>query len=251
MHSHGGTLTLNRDATKTDASTTSTNSSPCLMVLPQTLPRLPEHELPPNVIIANNVLSDIYQYALRVLGQEQTDPLRVKGHLTAIECDAIPLLLAIDQDNHSMKEWLVATTTQFAALFASLSRYGDDIQNQTDHNVRVPQPVTIIHTGQRGRPRKIIDLAYLKEATATSRNIKLTELARVLGIHRNTLRAYMKKHGNSRQSAPSLVYATQWAICGHKVVVSNIVVYFNLSEELTVLAKFSETARSRNDVSTM
>ena len=102
------------------------------MVLPQTLPRLLEHALPPNCTIAANVLSDIYQYALRILDQDQTDPLQVKVHLAAIECDAIPLLLAIEQDNHStdMKEWLVTATTQFGALFVLLSRYSNDIQNQ-------------------------------------------------------------------------------------------------------------------------
>ena len=63
---------------------------------------------------------------------------------------------------------------------------------------RIPRPIIVAHTGQRGRPRKTIDLAYLKEALTTYRNIKLTELARVLGIHRNTLRAYMKKHGIKR-----------------------------------------------------
>ncbi|KAN0086288.1 hypothetical protein V8E55_007425 [Tylopilus felleus] len=171
------------------------------MVLPQTLPQFPEHELlPPNLITAANVLSDIYHHAFRVLDQDQTDPLQVKIHLAAIEHDAIPLLLAIEQDNHSMdmNEWLVTTTTQFGTLFVSLSRYGNDIQNQTDHNVCIPRPIIVAHTGQRGCPRKTIDLAYLKEVLTTCRNIKLTELARVLGIHRNTLRAYMKKHGIKR-----------------------------------------------------
>ena len=103
------------------------------MVLPQTLPQFPEHELLlPNLITAANVLSDIYHHAFRVLDQDQTDSLQVKIHLAAIEHDAIPLLLAIEQDNHStdMNEWLVTTTTQFGTLFVSLSRYGNNIQNQ-------------------------------------------------------------------------------------------------------------------------
>jgi hypothetical protein len=102
------------------------------MVLPQMLPQLPERELPPNVTIAANVLSDVYQHALRVLDQDQTDPLQIKVHLAAIECDGMPLLLAIEQENHltDMNKWLVTATTQFGALFVSLSRYGNDIQNQ-------------------------------------------------------------------------------------------------------------------------
>jgi hypothetical protein len=102
------------------------------MVLPQTLPQLPERELPPNGPIAANVLSDVYQHALRVLDQDQTDPLQIKVHLAAIERDGMPLLLAIEQENHltDMNEWLVTATTQFGALFVSLSRYSNDIQNQ-------------------------------------------------------------------------------------------------------------------------
>ena len=102
------------------------------MVLLQTLPQLPEHELHPNVTITANVLSDVYQHALHVLDQDQTDLLQIKVHLAAIERDGMPLLLAIEQEDHSMdmNKWLATATTQFGALFASLSRYGNDIQNQ-------------------------------------------------------------------------------------------------------------------------
>ena len=63
------------------------------------------------------------------------------------------------------------------------------------------EPVTIIHTGQRGRPKKQIDPEFLKEAFSDSRQIKFTELADTLGIHRNTLRLYMKRHGIERRYA--------------------------------------------------
>ena len=69
------------------------------------------------------------------------------------------------------------------------------LNHRTDHNVYIPQPITVVHTGQRSCLLKIIDLAYLKEATATSHNIKLTKLVQVLGIHRNMLHIYIKKHG--------------------------------------------------------
>ena len=67
-----------------------------------------------------------------------------------------------------------------------------------DHDVRIPQPVRIVYTGQQGRPQKAIDLAYLKEATSNSWQIKLMELACTLGVHRNTLRLYMNKNGIER-----------------------------------------------------
>lgn len=68
-----------------------------------------------------------------------------------------------------------------------------------ESNVDIPQPVATLHTGRPGRPRKIINLNYLKEAVSSSRQIKFTELADVLGVHRNTLRLCMKRHGIERK----------------------------------------------------
>jgi hypothetical protein len=61
--------------------------------------------------------------------------------------------------------------------------------------------ITTRYTGGRGRPCKIIDLSFLQEATAPRRLIRLNELARSLGIHKNTLRGYMKRHGIERKYA--------------------------------------------------
>ena len=70
--------------------------------------------------------------------------------------------------------------------------------HRTNGDICIPQVVSVVHTRRRGRPRKVIDLAYLKEATSASRQIKLTELARTLGVHRNTLRLSMTKYGIKR-----------------------------------------------------
>ena len=56
-------------------------------------------------------------------------------------------------------------------------------------------PVTIENRQQRGCPRKVIDGAYLQEAAHSSRNISKTQLARALGIHRNTLKRKMDESG--------------------------------------------------------
>lgn len=55
-------------------------------------------------------------------------------------------------------------------------------------NIVLLEPVTKERTGKRGRPSKHIDPEYLKEATASNRNIKLGVLAAALNIHRHTLR---------------------------------------------------------------
>jgi len=51
------------------------------------------------------------------------------------------------------------------------------------------------HLQQRGRPRKVVDEAYLREVAHPSRNISKTQLARVLGIHRSTLKRNMDEFG--------------------------------------------------------
>jgi len=48
---------------------------------------------------------------------------------------------------------------------------------------------------RRGRPNKVINQAYLQEAAHPSRNISKTQLARALGIHRNTLKKKMDEFG--------------------------------------------------------
>jgi len=65
--------------------------------------------------------------------------------------------------------------------------------------VHIPQPVTEVHNGLRGRPRKVIDVNFVKEAMSDSRQIARSELARLLGVHRNTLRLFMQRHGIKRE----------------------------------------------------
>lgn len=65
-------------------------------------------------------------------------------------------------------------------------------------SVIIPQPIKTILTGKVGAPRKEIDVAYLREAMSVKQNITQTELAKHLGIHRNTLHKMMKTHGISK-----------------------------------------------------
>lgn len=59
----------------------------------------------------------------------------------------------------------------------------------------IPELIKILPSGKRGRPRKIIDLHFLREATANHRLLKKQEIADILGIHRTTLYLHMKRHG--------------------------------------------------------
>jgi len=81
---------------------------------------------------AHNALSDIYQHALQVLGQDQMDPVQIKFHLSAIKGDAIPLLLAVEHNYMStdLKVWLVTVAMQFQEAFITLSCCFENIKNQ-------------------------------------------------------------------------------------------------------------------------
>jgi len=56
--------------------------------------------------------------------------------------------------------------------------------------------VTLLQTS---RPKKIIDLEFLANVLNNSWQIKLRELADILGVHRNTLCFYMKHHSVERK----------------------------------------------------
>ena len=66
-------------------------------------------------------------------------------------------------------------------------------------NVDIPQLVEVVKTGRRGRPRKFINLDYLSEAISSTRHIPFTQLAWMLGVHRNMLSLHMKHHSIERR----------------------------------------------------
>ena len=65
-------------------------------------------------------------------------------------------------------------------------------------NVQHLELVKIHRTGRRGRPRKMVDPAYLRDALAPDRNISMKKLSKTLRINRLTLRRNMADSGISR-----------------------------------------------------
>lgn len=53
----------------------------------------------------------------------------------------------------------------------------------------------IIRTGQRGRPAKHIDPDFLNEAFQPGRNISISQVARLLKVHRHTVRKSLQTYG--------------------------------------------------------
>ncbi|KAF7987119.1 hypothetical protein HWV62_321 [Athelia sp. TMB] len=154
--------------------------------------------------IAHQIIDDIYTRALRVLRQDDSDPLRPHFHIDSISSDAIPVLEALERDEElhmdGMSQWLEEVAAVLGHLVVHLHRAAKEMRGRSEETaVKMPELVTLQYTGRPGRPRKIIDLDFLKEATSNHRQIKLTELADIMKVHRNTLQLYMKRHGVSRQ----------------------------------------------------
>lgn len=55
--------------------------------------------------------------------------------------------------------------------------------------------ITVFKEGKPGRPRKVINEAFLTTAFSPGRNISISKVAEVLGVDRKTLRAQMRSNG--------------------------------------------------------
>ncbi|KAI6035713.1 hypothetical protein EDC04DRAFT_2897736 [Pisolithus marmoratus] len=142
--------------------------------LPQSLALFPHcvgaSSWPVDVLTAHDRLSDIYYHALRVLNQEDADPLQLTFHMGAIDDDAIPLLQAIADDpiGNELQDWLKDTVVLMGNIFVALSDYRNNVQNSVDRNVIIPHWVDQVYTGRRGRPMKIVNAAFLREAISNT-----------------------------------------------------------------------------------
>lgn len=82
------------------------------------------------------------------------------------------------------------TAIQYVDIMQGPSDLPQHSQSAGTDSVRVQR--------RRGRPCKNINQEYLAEAMGPTRNISLTKLAHVLGVHRHTLRRNMKSYGIKR-----------------------------------------------------
>lgn len=62
-----------------------------------------------------------------------------------------------------------------------------------------PQLVTLRQVRRRGRPKKDVNLTWLKEAVAPGRRITYRRISMMLKIHRNTLRSKLKANNLVRR----------------------------------------------------
>ncbi|KAF5340537.1 hypothetical protein D9758_015819 [Tetrapyrgos nigripes] len=99
-------------------------------------------------------------------------------------------------------------TYHFASLFVQLAKAKKSAVEEEADNIFFVKPVQIVHTGQRGPPRKMLDPNFLRKAMDPKHQISLTTLAKTLGVSRQTLYSRLREnnidYSYTRLSDPEL-----------------------------------------------
>ncbi|KII92778.1 hypothetical protein PLICRDRAFT_172830 [Plicaturopsis crispa FD-325 SS-3] len=161
---------------------------------PAHFPALPMHpdgtDWNGNIYAAHNIVCETYNQAVQLLRQEDGDPLRLRIHSENIYHRMVPILQALEPEVFN-REWIIEAANSLAAVMTRLERAAYTADGVESARLNRIQPVTVHHTGRRGRPKKTIDPQWLEDAMSPSRKISLQTLADALGMHRNTLRHHL------------------------------------------------------------
>jgi len=180
---------------------------------------LPRSNTPysPNIHNVAQILHSHYETTRAVLSSGNHNKHRLQHHAHLIFNDALPLLLALEEEvrvDKSLMDWLQDVAEQFLGLTMHLLNLEAEADNEGQEyslnllytltilmmntnrpsNVFIPQPITVEKKNTRGRPRKVVNADLLKEAMSPTRQISQSLLAKKLGIHRNTLRGKLKEN---------------------------------------------------------
>ncbi|KAG8912103.1 hypothetical protein FRC01_005288 [Tulasnella sp. 417] len=164
------------------------------------LPPLPVTQAWPGPIqVAYNRLQEQVTHASSVLGEQDQDPQRLYFLADGLEGQGFGILHGLEQsgvDHDFMSTAVEHVATIIVALRALAST---NQQAPESAGVNYVNAVHILHTGQRGRPRKLIHPAVLESLLAEDSTISGRRLATLLGVHRNTLGNYKKLYGIRRK----------------------------------------------------
>ncbi|KAJ7810621.1 hypothetical protein B0H13DRAFT_2384496 [Mycena leptocephala] len=167
------------------------------MVHPAQFPALPltpeEFNWSPDVLRAHDIITTAYERPSTLPRQEEPDPLRLRIHSEQIVDKLVPILEALVPEVGD-QNWLEASAHALGQITVDLQRSAitaEGIEHAKLKHV-VPQAMRVERTGLRGRPRKVVEPVWLADAVASHQKITLQTLAEGLGMHRNTLRNYLK-----------------------------------------------------------
>ena len=68
-----------------------------------------------------------------------------------------------------------------------------DLHREPTSIIKIPG-LKVVHTGRRGRPKKVLSEAVLREMFRPGRNITVSRAARALNVHRHTVSRYLQMH---------------------------------------------------------
>ncbi|KAG8943831.1 hypothetical protein FRC04_002454 [Tulasnella sp. 424] len=122
--------------------------------------------------------------------------MRLKTWADALD-EHVDLVHAMGQEGLS-EEWVQSALDVMQDLINRLRNAADQSARREDHHIGSIQPILIVRTGRRGRPRKAIDPEYLRQAFKPYRRINITRLAKALDVDRKTLKGYMDLYGISK-----------------------------------------------------
>ncbi|KAJ7436839.1 hypothetical protein FB451DRAFT_1453499, partial [Mycena latifolia] len=169
--------------------------------MPRGLPPLPlptdNLQWSPNVQQAYTYMTETFRHASKVLSQD-ADANRLRFHAELATQELVPILQALE--THAVEEnipleWIFSCTEVVGSLIVDLCHAQETAVAREEAHVAFVEPVTVVRTGKRGRPRKQLNPQLVAEALASHRKITLTKLAEIMGIDRKTLAKHLKANG--------------------------------------------------------
>ncbi|KAJ7430994.1 hypothetical protein B0H11DRAFT_2262604 [Mycena galericulata] len=164
---------------------------------PADFPDLPEtpndFQWGATVLQAHNIITTAYSRADTLLRQEEADPVRLRFNCDQIANRMVPILEALEPEVGD-NIWVTECAESLGCMMVDLARAAAAADTVENAKITPVVPIHIEKTGRRGRPRKVLDPVWLEDAVSGHRKITLQILADALGIHRNTLRNYLKMY---------------------------------------------------------
>ncbi|KAF7288225.1 Integrase catalytic domain-containing protein [Mycena chlorophos] len=166
--------------------------------LPAQFPDLPSHFdnglWPSTVMQAHQIASDAYRYTFEALNASDNDAHRLRLHADKLLGRILPIVQAMELEVLN-SEWIEEASVLIAGLGLGLETAAAAVEKVHTSDLKKPVLLNIRRSGKRGRPRKMISKEWLTAAVAPGRRITLSKLAELAGVHRHTLRAYLKQYG--------------------------------------------------------
>ncbi|KAJ6452931.1 hypothetical protein C8R45DRAFT_1112712 [Mycena sanguinolenta] len=152
----------------------------------------------PDVLRAHMILSTAYNRAATLLCQEEADPMRLRIHSEQIAQKMLRILEALVPEIGD-QAWIESAATAFGQLTVALEQAATIVTGVENSKIKGVVPIRVETSGRRGRPRKAVNPVWLADAFSEHRRLTLQTIADALGMHRNTLRNYLKRYNVYRR----------------------------------------------------